>query len=120
DEDGDGIPDACQLDGITGSFTINDDWGSGFTAELVLTNNSQESVDAGWTVQFTSGFEIDNIWPADFQVGPGGAVTVTAPEWANPLNPGDSITIGMQGSYGSGSITLPENVTLNGTVVVLD
>lgn len=120
DEDGDGIPDACQLDGITGSFSIIDDWGSGFTAELVLTNNSQETIGAGWTVQFTSGFEIDNIWPADFQVGPGGAVTVTAPEWANPLNPGDSITIGMQGSYGSGSITLPENVTLNGTVVVLD
>ncbi|MEE2681177.1 MAG: glycoside hydrolase family 9 protein [Planctomycetota bacterium] len=120
DTDGDGILDACQLDGLAGSFTIVDDWGSGFTGELVITNYGVDPIPAAWTVEFVSSFSIVNIWPAEFQVGANGSVIIFAPEWSQPVATGDSITIGLQGSYGSGSIEEPTEVTVNGTEVQLD
>ena len=120
DTDGDGILDACQLDGLAGSFNIVDDWGSGFTGELVITNYGADSIPAEWTIEFTSTFDIDNIWPAEFQIGANGRITVFAPEWSQPVMTGESIVIGMQGGYSSDVIEVPTDITLNGTEVELD
>jgi hypothetical protein len=86
----------------------------------VITNYGAESIPAAWTIEFVSSFNIDNIWPADFQIGANGAVSVFAPEWSQPIANGESIVIGMQGSYSSGTIEEPSEVTLNGTEIELD
>jgi hypothetical protein len=119
DLDGDGVLDTCQLNGLLGSFTILDDWGSGFTAELVVTNYGEESIRADWAMEFQSSFEVDNIWPAEYQVDAGGTVTVFAPDWSQPVASGDSIVVGIQGSY-SGGFAGPSEVVLNGSAVQLD
>lgn len=116
DSDSDGILDACQLDGIDADFLVIDDWGSGFTAELRIVNNSEEPVPAVWTLEFDTSFDLTGLWPAEYQILGNGRVVVNSPEWSSEVSPGESFTIGIQGSH-AGTISPPSNMVLNGSPV---
>ena len=117
--DGNGVLDGCSLDGLLGSFTVIDGWGSGFPTELEIVKYGKEEIPAGWIMEFSRRFELNNLWATDYQVGTNGTVTVFAPEWSQPVSTGESIVIGMQEIY-SGSIEEPIEVILNGSSVQLD
>ncbi|MGA5195780.1 glycoside hydrolase family 48 protein [Streptomyces exfoliatus] len=90
------------------------DWGSGFTAELTLTNRSTEPLN-GWTLTYsyagdqklTSGWS--GVWSQS-----GKNVTVTNAAWNGTLAAGAATSTGAQFTY-SGANTAPTGFAVNGT-----
>ena len=58
-----GVSTASAADGCSVEYTVASDWGSGFTADVTVTNDSGGPV-TGWTVEWTlpSGHTITNAW----------------------------------------------------------
>ena len=120
DADGNGILDSCEIDGVIATFSVEDSWNTGFTANITFTNSSDEPIPGDWVIEFDANFSIVNLWQGELQSQTGGHVVVLAAEWSNDVNPGESFTIGFQGAYSSESIDIPTNVTLNGSPVDIE
>ncbi len=100
--------------GVPLSYHITGDWGSGFGAELVLTNLGNSPL-TNWALEFDAAFQIDSLWNARLSSGPGGFRL--APEtWNTTIPPGGSVTIGFNGRPG-GAVATPTNFRLNGTSI---
>jgi cellulase/cellobiase CelA1 len=95
------------------TYTVANDWGSGFTATLTLTNLGPPvpSWTAGWT--WAGNQQLTNGWSATWTQS-GRAVTAASMSYNGPLGTGASTTIGFQASY-SGSNPAPTTFTFNGT-----
>jgi lysophospholipase L1-like esterase len=95
-------------------YTQND-WGSGATASVEITNNGSSAIN-GWTLgwTFSGNQKITNIWNASFTQN-GASVTVTNQSYNStiPAN-GGKVTFGFNLSY-SGSNPIPDSFTLNGS-----
>jgi endoglucanase len=100
---------ACQV-----TYTITNDWGHGFTADVTLHNNSG-STWQGWQVQWTfaGNQQITNLWNGTLNQS-GQAVTVTQADWNGSVPHGSSVTFGFQASY-SGSNLPPSGILINGS-----
>lgn len=93
------------------------DWGngSGFTANLTITNNGSSPV-SGWTLRFAfpAGQRVGQGWNAAWTQPPGGPdVTATSLSWNAIIAPGASTTVGFNGGH-SGANPRPTAFTLNG------
>ncbi|MFI5531798.1 glycoside hydrolase family 48 protein [Kitasatospora sp. NPDC051853] len=95
-------------------YSVND-WGSGFTANVKVTNLGTAPVN-GWTLgyaytgnQTLSGTGWNGTWSQS-----GKTVTVTAPAWATTIPAGGNATAGANFAY-SGTNTAPTAFTVNGT-----
>ncbi|MFW6638668.1 glycoside hydrolase family 48 protein [Nocardiopsis algeriensis] len=97
---------ACEVD-----YRITNDWGSGFTADVTVTNNGSpvSPWSLGW--EFPGNQQITNSWNGTHSQS-GSSVTVTAPAWSPGLGTGQSATFGFQGT---GSGAAPTAFSLNGT-----
>ncbi|CAL9513376.1 hypothetical protein SUDANB121_03704 [Nocardiopsis dassonvillei] len=95
----------------TVDYKVTNDWGSGFTADVTLTNHGPgvSPWSLGW--DFPGSQRITNAWNATATQS-GASVTATAPAWAPGLATGQSATFGFQGT---GSGAAPTAFTLNGT-----
>jgi predicted carbohydrate-binding protein with CBM5 and CBM33 domain len=114
DADGNGVLDACQIDGLTYAWSAPDVWSGGFIGYLTVTNGSDEMIH-GWELAFdTPGYSIVNLWDGVLVEETAEGAIVTNTPWNDHLEPGESITIGFQGQ---GSPTPPSGVTLNGNPV---
>ncbi|MDO6747025.1 lytic polysaccharide monooxygenase [Gilvimarinus sp. 1_MG-2023] len=78
-------------------YTVNNAWNTGFTAEITLTNNSDEAV-SGWSVnwQYTGDVGISNSWSAD--VSGTNPYQASATGHNQTINPGESVSFGFQAS----------------------
>ena len=76
---------------VTASVTINDDWGTGYCAQVNVTNSSTSSVD--WEVSFPIDGEIRNVWNAIYQQN-GNTVTAEGVSWNNIVQPGGTVNFG--------------------------
>ncbi|MGH3735737.1 MAG: glycoside hydrolase family 9 protein [Micromonosporaceae bacterium] len=96
----------------TVTYTVRSDWGSGFTADVTITNHGAPI--SGWTLGF--GFpgsqRISNGWSATWSQS-GSQVTARSLDWNANLATGGSATVGFNGTY-SGSNPTPSDFTLNG------
>ncbi|WP_236245075.1 glycoside hydrolase family 48 protein [Streptomyces sp. CC210A] len=99
----------CSVD-----YTTND-WGSGYTAELTLTNRGAEPLQ-GWTLAYdqTGNQQLTNGWNGVWSQS-GKTVTVTHASWNGTVAAGAAVTTGAQFTY-SGSNAAPTRFTVNGTV----
>ena len=97
----------------TVNYNNNNDWGTGFTANVTITNNGSTTVN-GWTLAFTfpGNQLIVNAWNGN-ATQTGTAVTVTDVGWNGTLPPSGSASFGFQASY-SNNNTPPATFTLNG------
>jgi len=95
------------------SYQVNQ-WNTGFTANLAVTNTSSVPVD-GWRLTFTfaSGQQVTQAWSSVLQQS-GGAVTLTNESWNGRLAPGASTQLGFNASH-TGSNPRPTTFALNGT-----
>ncbi|WP_051967352.1 glycoside hydrolase family 48 protein [Kitasatospora mediocidica] len=95
------------------SYSTND-WGSGFTANLTISDTGSTPVN-GWTLSYAySGNQtLSNGWNGNW-TQTGTTVTVTNPGYATTINPGSTYTTSANFSY-SGTNTTPTTFTLNGT-----
>lgn len=100
-------------EGLTATFTKTSDWGSGYVAQYTITNESSTTV-TDWTLEFdlSSSQQISSLWNGALSTS-GTRHTVTPESWTATIAPGQSRTIGFDGSY-SGAWTDPTNCTLNG------
>ncbi|MBV8490546.1 MAG: cellulase family glycosylhydrolase [Candidatus Eremiobacteraeota bacterium] len=95
-------------------YTVSSDWGSGFVANLAVTNASSAPI-SGWTLTWTFGGNatIVNLWNGVVTQN-GASVSVRNASWNAAIAPGASVYPGFQASY-SGSNWRPANVSLNGS-----
>ncbi|MFF4134277.1 glycoside hydrolase family 48 protein [Streptomyces mirabilis] len=90
------------------------DWGSGFTADLTLTNRGTDPID-GWTLTYdypgnqtlTSGW--NGTWSQS-----GRTVTAKNASWNGTIAAGAAVSTGAQFTY-SGTNTAPASFAINGT-----
>jgi hypothetical protein len=90
-------------------FTASSDWGSGFVADVTVTNSSQTTSD-GWQVEFDFPHKITNIWSAEIVSHIGNHYIIKNAAWNGKIQSGTSKTFGFQGT--PGNVTAPTNITL--------
>ncbi len=83
---------------LTTDLFINDDWGTGYCAEVTVTNNSQSASD--WTVLFPIEGTVREMWSATYTQD-GGEVTAQGVSWNNVVNPGQSVGFGFCADRGA-------------------
>ncbi len=90
--------------GATCEYVINSDWGSGFVAGIVITNNGSETIN-GWEVSwdYSGNTQVTNGWSAELSGS--GPYTASNMSWNASIAPGSSVEFGFQGT---GSAETPE------------
>lgn len=94
-------------------FKVTDDWGSGYVAELTVTNKTATPL-TNWTVAFDFGHGIGSSWNATQTNKTGNRYTFAAPDWNKTLAAGASATFGFSGTPGNVK-SKPTNLVLSGT-----
>lgn len=74
-------------------FQVEEDWGSGRTASLILTND-EATAFTDWQLEFEYTGEIQSLWNAEVQNLGNGRYRITPPNWDNTLDVGESLTVG--------------------------
>jgi mannan endo-1,4-beta-mannosidase len=94
-------------------YSLND-WGSGFTANVTVTNAGTAPI-TGWTLKWTFGGNqtVSNAWNATVTQS-GSAVTAVNMSYNATIPGGGNAQFGFQGAY-SGTNAVPAQFTLNGT-----
>ncbi|MFD0773293.1 endo-1,4-beta-xylanase [Streptomonospora algeriensis] len=95
------------------SYSVANEWNSGFTGEVTFTNNGSSALN-GWELQFdlSGGQQISNGWNADWSQS-GSTVTASNTDWNGSVPAGGSVSIGFNASH-SGSNPEPGSFALNG------
>ncbi|MFI0964960.1 glycoside hydrolase family 48 protein [Streptomyces sp. NPDC021080] len=90
------------------------DWGSGFTADLTITNRGTDAIN-GWTLTYayTGNQALTNGWNGTWSQS-GKNVTVKNAAWNGTIGAGTAVTTGAQFGY-SGTNTAPASYAVNGT-----
>ncbi|MEU6674053.1 glycoside hydrolase family 48 protein [Streptomyces sp. NPDC046925] len=90
------------------------DWGSGFTADLTITNRGTAAID-GWALTYTYGGnqKLTNGWNATWSQS-GKAITAKSLAYNAKIAPGAAATAGAQFTYG-GANSAPTDFAVNGT-----
>ncbi|MGW2824987.1 glycoside hydrolase family 48 protein [Streptomyces sp. NPDC001443] len=90
------------------------DWGSGFTADLTLTNRGTDAI-SGWalTYAYTGNQKLVNGWNGTWTQS-GTAITVNNASYNGTIAAGAAVSTGAQFSY-SGTNTAPASFAVNGT-----
>ncbi|MFJ5773054.1 glycoside hydrolase family 6 protein [Streptomyces sp. NPDC093094] len=102
----------------TVDYKVQNDWGSGFTANVTVTNNS--AAKSAWSVKwsYAGNQRITNGWNAKVTQS-GAAVTAANESYNGSLATGGSVSFGFQGTY-SGSNAVPAAFTLDGVTCNVD
>ena len=77
------------------SYTITNNWGSGFTGEITVTNNTNQTIN-GWSVNWKDSATITNSWNANLSGS--NPYTATSMGWNGTLAPNASASFGFQGA----------------------
>jgi len=78
--------------GITCEYQTVSNWGSGYQAQIVIKNNSNQSYN-GWNFSFNTNSQIQNLWGAEMVGQSGGKVTVKNPSWDSNFAPGRTFIV---------------------------
>src|SRR5215472_16340448 len=97
----------CQV-----TYTVNSDWGTGFSIAVTITNNGPAI--SSWTLAYgyTGNQKIAQGWSGNWAQS-GENITVTNASWNGTLATGGATQIGANFSY-TGTNTAPTAFTLNG------
>lgn len=94
-------------------FKVLSDWGSGYTAQLKLTNESDKAM-TDWRLSFDFDGEIKNLYSGQLVSTNEGHFILQGKSWNRSLKPGQSVYLGWSGNKGGVSTQL-SNVTFSGT-----
>ncbi|GGS95981.1 glycoside hydrolase family 6 protein [Streptomyces griseoviridis] len=102
----------------TVDYKVQNDWGSGFTAAVTVTNNS--AAKSGWSLKwsYAGNQKVTSGWNAKLSQS-GTAVTAANESYNAALSTGGSVSFGFQGTY-SGSNAIPATFTLDGATCNVD
>jgi cellulose 1,4-beta-cellobiosidase len=108
-------PAAAQGSSCSAAYSVETDWGTGFTAQLTVTNTGTTAI-TGWTVtySYTGNQTLQSGWSGNWSQS-GENVTVTNASWNGDLAAGASATgVGANFNY-TGTNTAPASVTCTPT-----
>jgi hypothetical protein len=97
------------------SFADVDDWGTGFTGDLSLTNTGNAALN-GWTLEFDFTGNITDIWDAQIVSHVGNHYVIQGAAWDAAIAPGQSIDFGFNADWGADQAA-PVNYLLNGNPI---
>lgn len=92
-------------------FTVQSDWGSGFTGEAKITNLTDRPINS-WEFEFE--LEISSFWNAELIHRHGNHYTVRSVEWNQSIPAGESVVFGFSASPGGRAQLSPSHLMLNG------
>ncbi|HAW32018.1 MAG TPA: hypothetical protein DCY03_28585, partial [Planctomycetaceae bacterium] len=92
-------------------FEVDQDWGSGRTANLIL-NNDEATAFTDWQLEFDFNGEIQSLWNAEVENLGGGRYRITPPSWDATLDAGESLAIGL---VAVGAYSEPSGFSFNGS-----
>ncbi|MFI5801094.1 glycoside hydrolase family 6 protein [Streptomyces sp. NPDC051677] len=103
----------CSVD-----YKVQNDWGTGFTAAVTVTNNS--AAKSSWSVKwaYAGSQKVTSGWNAKITQS-GTAVTANNETYNGTLATGGSVSFGFQGTY-SGANAVPTTFTLDGVTCNVD
>ena len=109
-----GVPAMAATSSCSAAYSVQSDWGSGFTASLTITNNGTAAT-TGWTVTYAyaGNQTLANGWNGTWSQS-GSTVTVTSESYNGSLAAGASTTAGANFNY-SGTNVAPASVTCTPT-----
>ena len=104
------VPAGAATASCSAAYSVQTDWGSGFTASLNITNNGTAAI-TGWTVTYTyaGNQTLSNGWNGTWSQS-GKTVTVANASYNGSLAAGASTTAGANFNY-SGTNAAPTSVT---------
>ena len=105
-----GVPAVAATSSCSAAYSVQSDWGSGFTANLNITDNGTAAI-TGWTVTYTyaGNQTLANGWNGNWTQS-SKTVTVTNASYNGSLAAGASTTAGANFNY-SGTNAAPASVT---------
>ncbi len=103
-------PAGAATSSCSAAYSVQSDWGTGFTAALTVTDNGTAAI-TGWTVTWTysGNQQLSSGWSGTWSQS-GETVTVANASWNGSLSAGQSTTAGANFTY-SGTNTAPATVT---------
>jgi aryl-phospho-beta-D-glucosidase BglC (GH1 family) len=107
--------DGQQAASVAVAFKVVDDWGTGFTADMTIRNNTTTAVH-GWTLEFDFDRDITGIWNALIVSHVGKHYVLKNAAWNADILPGQTIDFGFQGTAGN-VLDGPKNILFNGLPV---
>ncbi|QBI56661.1 endo-1,4-beta-xylanase [Streptomonospora litoralis] len=112
-DDGDDDPPPDPSGPCAVSYSVANEWNSGFTGQLTFTNNGSSALN-GWDLQFdfADGQQVNNGWSAEWSQS-GSTVTVSNASWNASVPAGGSVSVGFNATH-SGANSEPDSFTLNG------
>lgn len=95
------------------TYRVNNDWGSGFTADVIITNQTGTAFN-GWSITwaYAGNQKITNLWNGAL-TQTGASVRVNHAAWNGGVNPGATVSFGFQATY-SGANVSPTAFVVNG------
>ncbi|MFC9927955.1 glycoside hydrolase family 6 protein [Streptomyces sp. NPDC127190] len=102
----------------TVAYTVQNQWDTGFTAAVTVTNNA--AAKSSWSLKwsYAGNQKVTNAWNATVSQS-GADVTATNAGYNGTLGTGSSVSFGFNGSY-SGSNAVPATFTLDGVTCNVD
>lgn len=85
-----------QEDAYSVEYILDSDWGSGFTARVLLTNNTEETLEY-WTLEFDFDREITNIWNGVIEAHEGNHYVIKNAGYNANIVSGSAISFGFNG-----------------------
>jgi aryl-phospho-beta-D-glucosidase BglC (GH1 family) len=93
------------------SFSVVNDWGSGFQGSITITNGQATAIN-GWTLSFDYDRQITQIWNAVIVSHVGNHYVIQPASWDQTIAAGGNVSFGFLG--GPGNVTdQPTNVVLS-------
>jgi hypothetical protein len=99
----------------TATFADVNDWGTGFTGNITITNTGTTAI-MGWTLSFNFAVSISSIWNASVVSQSGSQYVIQDAGYNAIIEPGQSVTFGFNASPGKPT-SGPTNYVLNGVPI---
>lgn len=95
--DGITMQDTWEVDGYAVTFSLNNYWQDGYTANIIIENKSEEDME-GWFLKFLLADDITNMWNASIEQVDEGVLTIKNIGWNQNILAGGSVTFGFNAS----------------------
>ena len=107
-----GLDERVLLTGVAAAYSVANDWGSGYQAQISLKNTDATAVN-NWKLEFDLPAAISSIWNSQITQHTGNHYVVTGLSWDQNLGGNAQIDVGFVAAPG-GLAPAPTNLTLNG------
>lgn len=95
-----GEPEALSPESYTAELSMLENWGSGYTAALTITNNTAYMIE-DWSLEFDWDHTITSVWNAELTAQDGKHFRVSNAGYNQNIVAGGSVTVCIQSEFGT-------------------